>query len=201
LRGWLPYYVLRDRASQIHAEAIRFMDQEASAMNNTHIDRIFSINPKEYRKNKTLITFLSVFSLCWFVGIFFIIRKIIIEFSPSALLYLIICSVIFLFVIFILSTMNAKELIMIDDDHIIMDSSIPLNTKKKIQCCNLKGLLLDERDGGGANLQLVYQIADSIDTVPIAPFVNRNDKITLQRDLSEFFKKHGLSLEIINNLK
>jgi len=102
--------------------------------------------------------------------------------------------------LFILFNMNRRQTIIVEDENILVKSSSFPKTIRSISKSNLVSLLLEEA-GAGPSLMFVYQIGKRPDVVPIAPFVNLEGKIYLQKKVATFLKQHNCEFQVVNKTK
>ena len=160
----------------------------------------YIINPKNHKKNNSLILFLSLFGFIWLVGLVLSIRKLLLEFSLTGLFFLFLSSAIVVFILFVLFGINREQYIIVEDDYLFIRDKRFAWANRTIQKKDLLALLL-EYAGAGASLMFVYRKEGRPDIVPIAPFIGLEGKIELQQDITKFLKKHGLKLEVVNKTK
>ena len=160
----------------------------------------YVIEPREFRKNKSLVIFISVFAVVWGIGVGFGTRKVIIDFTFVGLLIFLLCMAIFILTLFILLNMNRRQTIIVEDENILVKSSSFPKTIRSIPKSNLASLLLEEA-GAGPSLMFVYKIGKRSDVVPIAPFVNLEGKIYLQKKVATFLKQHNCEFQVVNKTK
>jgi hypothetical protein len=157
----------------------------------------FVINPKSHRKSNSLIVFLSIFGLMWFVGSVFGVRKLSMEFSIVGSFICLLSISIAVLTIFILLLMNRKQFVIVEDDHLLITDKRFAWANRSIAKDDLLALQL-QYAGAGASLMFVYRKENRPDIVPIAPFVGQKGKIQLQQDIAKFLKFHGLKFDVVD---
>lgn len=157
----------------------------------------YTIDPKQHRKNRPLIIFLCIFGIMWTIGSGLGLRKVIMESSVGGLFICLLCTVIVVCTSYVLFSMNRKQFIIIEDDHLLITDKRFTWADRKILKNDFIALQVAYA-GVGASLMFLYLKEGRQEAVPIAPFIGLKGKIGLQQDISRFLIDHGLKFDVIN---